>query len=183
MTTAPTTAPSRAQRGEEEEPARGVSRRAELRHDERRDEPAERHCRLPHAERETTLVGAEPVHHRATARGVDARTGATGEREQHDERLEVRGVCRTDEESGTPAEPEAEHDPLPEPVRRDPPWKHRHERAHPLRREQHADLCEREVVLLAKRGNEHGEPDGERGEARLRQRPGGEHRPPVAPAR
>ncbi len=171
------------QRREEQEPGRGIARRDELGHDESSDEPAERHRRLPHAERETALLGAEPVHHRAAARGVHARTGATGEREQDDERLEVRRVRRTDEEARAPAETEAEHDPLPEPVRRDPPREHRHERADPLRREQHADLREREVVLLAKRRNEHGEPDRERGEARLRQRPGGEHRPPVAPAR
>ena len=171
------------QRREEKEPGRGIARRDELGHDEGSDEPAERHGRLPYAERKTALLGTEPVHHRAAARRVDTRTGTTGEREQHDERLEVRRVCRTDEEPRTPAETKPENDSFAEPVRRDPPREHRHERPHPLRRKQHADLREREVVLLAERRHEHGKPDRERGEARLRQRPGGEHRPPVAPAR
>ena len=103
---------------------------------------------------------------------------ASASRTTSDSKLgRVRGA---DEEAGAAAEAEAEHDPLAEPIRRDPPRKQRHARPDPLGREQHADLGEREVVLLAKGRHEHRNPDPERGEARLRERPGGQHRPPVA---
>ena len=76
--------------------------------------------------------------------------------------------------------PSAEDDPLAEAVRSDAPREHRHESTDPLRTQQHADLAQRQAVLLPERGHEHRQPDRERGEARLSDRPGREDRPAVA---
>jgi hypothetical protein len=170
----------RAQGREEEDAASRISGRGQVRDDERRDEPAERNRGLPHAECKPSLVGREPVHDRAPAGRVHACSRASGERQQQEERVEVGGVRCTDQKCRAGGETEPEDDPLAEAVRSDAPREHGDEGADPLRTQQHADLAQRQVVLLPERGHEDRQPDRERGEARLSDRPGREDSPAVA---
>ena len=78
-----------------------------------------------------------------------------------------------------PASPTAEDGALAVAVGGDPPRQHGQRRADPLRREEHADLGEGQVVLLAQRGHQDRQPDRERREAGLRERPRAEDCPPV----
>ena len=131
-----------AQHGEEEEAGRRVAVRDQRRQGEGGDESPERNRGLPNAEREPALVGSEPVHDGAAARRVHARACGAGEREEHDQRSEVRRVGGSDEKRCARAETEREDDPLAEAVGGDPPREHGHERAHPLRPQHDADLPE-----------------------------------------
>ena len=113
-------------------------------------EPSERDRGLAHAEREAALVGAEPVHDRASARRVDGAARCADEAEEDDELLVARGVRRPDE-----ARARSRASPT---VRTTRSPKRSAARPHgrsvsgvPIHDggEQDADLAEREVVLLA----------------------------------
>ena len=69
---------------------------------------------------------------------------------------------------------------LADPIREEAPGEQGQERPEEGGGEQRADLAEAQAVLRAQHGREDGETHGGRGEAGLGQRPGGEHRPPVA---
>ena len=169
----------RDERREKEERRLRASCVRDRRQRQRSDETSDRDRGLPDAEREAPLLRPEPVHDRTSARRVDGRTGGTDEAEQHDELREARGVRRADEEDRGAEHPDGEGDPLAEAVGGEAPREQRQRRPDPRRREEDADLAEREVVLLAKLRDDDRQADSERGVRRRRRRAGAEHRPPV----
>ena len=170
----------RDERGEEEECGLGASRVGDRGQRQRSDQASERDRGLPDAEREAPLVGGEPVHDRAPARRVDGRARGADQPEEDDELGEARGERGGNEEERGTEHPDGERDALAEAVGGEPPRKERQRRPDPGRRQQDADLAEREVELLAQLRHDHRQADPEGRVARRRGRPGREHRPPVA---
>ena len=94
--------------------------------------------------------------------------------------LERARPTRRGREHSASGEPAREHEPLADPVREQPPRQQRQDRPDPDGREREPDLRQRQVVVVPKRRREHRQPDQERGEGRLRRRPGRKHHPSVA---
>ena len=168
---------ARAPRGRGTRPR--TLRRGDRRQRERADEASDRDRGLPHAEREPALLASNQC---MTARPLDEFTlapAAPASASRHEQRAEALGERRADDERRARRQSDGQHDPLPEAVRGETPRQQGQRRAHPLRREQDADLAERQRVFVAQRRHENRQPDDERRDARGRERPGGEHRPPV----
>jgi hypothetical protein len=77
--------PGRAARAEEEESRARPACRGQRRNRQSADEAAEGNRGLPDTEREPALVLTEPLHHRTTARRVDARAARARERQEHEQ--------------------------------------------------------------------------------------------------
>ena len=84
--------------------------------------------------------------------------------------------------TAAPGEADRDHRPLAEPVGEEPPRQQREQHAEADGAEHDAGLAEREPVLRAQRRRERGQPDGDGGEARLRERPRAEDHPAIARA-
>ena len=67
--------------------------------------------------------------------------------------------------------------PVSDPVGRHPPWQQRQRRPHARQGKHHADLREAQVVAVAQRRRQHGQPAERRRLRRLRDRPGREDDP------
>ena len=150
-----------------------------MRKDERRHQAACRDRGLADPERETTLRGAEPVHDRTSARGVDARAGRSGQAEERDQPAEVGRVRGSSQERGAAAEPDPQHQSLPEAVGGEPPRQERQQRADPLGGKNDPDLGEAQPVAALDRRRERRQTDSDRREARLRGRAAGEDDPAI----
>ena len=135
-------------------------------------------CRTPSAK--PRWLAVEPVHHRAPARGVDARPQRAREKQQRRERR--RTIRRT-----RPRQRHADAAPRPTPITarsppavgRKTPWVERRDRAEVRRGEQHADLGQAQPVAGTKRRGQHGEPEEARRVAGLREGSGSEDDPAV----
>ena len=168
QTSAPATAPSSTSRRGRESPR--AARQA--RQDERRDQPPDRHRRLPDAEREPALGRVEPAHHRAAARRTARAPPMTPARPRRTSSARKSGAYPAAREAGgAGGEAGRERPPLAVAVDSEAPGDHRDVQPHPLRREQDADLRQRQAVLVPQRRREHREPELDRREARLRRVP------------
>jgi hypothetical protein len=168
-----------ARGGQGEEPrlrtARGGDRRQ--RYGGRR--AAQRQRGLPDSEGEAALRRIEPPHHGAPARGVDARAGSPGDDEEEDERNVAGRERREGERDARHGEAGGENAPLPDPVGEQPPGEQGADRADAEGRQHDSDLGQREAELVPKLRRQHGDPEEDRGVARLGRRPEREDRPPV----
>ena len=101
---------------------------------------AERRSHLADAEREASLLFAEPRHDGTAARRVDARTEGADKGERGDE-LSVRGrVTGPHQCRSRPGLSDRDHGTLADPVGDDPPEQHRRQRAEADRGENDAHL-------------------------------------------
>src|SRR5262249_23235549 len=94
---------------------------------------ADRRRGLANAEREASLLAAEPRHHRTAARGVDARARSAGGAKQDDEGGEARRERHRDRERRAEAEPGGEDTTLADAVSRQAPGEQRADRTDPRR--------------------------------------------------
>src|SRR5918996_150756 len=147
---------------------------------ERADDAAERNRRLPDPEREAALCRAEPLHHRAPACRLDARSRRAGRRKESAGRDRSVGEYGQPDERSGQAQPETERASLADPVGDEARGKQGDGKAEPSRRQQQAEAREVEPVLRPQRGCDRRQADSDRRAARLRRRPGGEDRPAVA---
>ena len=146
---------------------------------ERRDRAADRDRGLPDAERQPALAAREPAHHGPAAARVDRSPGRSGQREEYEERRPARDGRRRRQRERSTEQAGRDDDPLAHPIRGEPPRQQRQDEPDARRRQDGADLVEREPELRAERGRERREPDQQRGEGRLGRRPGRKHRPAV----
>ena len=140
-----------------------------------RREAADRDRGLADPERETAFLPREPACHDAAAGRVD--------RSPRMHRDSVSATTSPAEPGGVPrgGEPHARAEqadrarhPVSDPVGRHPPRQQRQRRPDARHGEHHADLGEAQVVAVAKRGREHGQPAESGRLRRLRDRPGRE---------
>ena len=116
-TTRPVTAPARITAASVEERRARCRRPSEIAGSDERDPGArDRNCGLAKAEREAAIAGVEPVHHRAAARRVHARSEAAREEEQRDERRERRDEGARGNAERRRTEADREHRALAEPI-------------------------------------------------------------------
>ena len=124
---------------------------------------------------------AEPLHHGAPARGVDARAERSGGRRAGGRAPRSSRETPIARERAEPRRrARGEDDSLADPVREQPPGKER--RCHPdrERREHDPGLRDRELELLPQLRREHRDAEHRRRDAALGRRPDAEHDPSVA---
>ena len=151
----------------------------ERRQPERDDEAAQRDRRLADAEREPALPGGN---HAITARPLADWTLAPASPATRAERRAARSRARPRRAARAPHSDEAdeEHEPLADPVGREPPRDQADERADERARDEEARLREREVVAVTQRRRHHRDAEPDRRVRRLRERARREDGPAVA---
>src|SRR5262249_50065874 len=117
---------------------------------------ADRSRGLANAEREASLLAAEPRHHRPAARGVDAGARSAGGAKQDDEGGEARRERHRDRERRAEAEPGGEDTTLADAVSRQAPGGQRADRTDPRRGDQHTYPRQAQPQVVAQRRSHHG---------------------------
>ena len=138
---------------------------------------------LPDAEGETALFGREPVEDGAPARRVHTGAERAGETEERKERPEALHARRAEQRQPARADAGHQHQPFADAVGCETPRDQGEDRTDERRGDEEARLAQREVQLASegRRHDRDAEPDRRVG--RLRERPGGEHRPSVVAQR